>query len=56
MKKIYIFLTLVAVGALILANTNRHLGVREGFVLGSPEIKSISALTFGPMGILICIS
>src|SRR5688572_2272349 len=52
MKKIYIFLTLVAAGALILANTNRHSGVREGFVLGTPEIKSISALTFGPDGIL----
>ena len=52
MKKIYLYLTLVAAGALILANTNRHSGVREGFVLGSPEIKSISALTFGPDGIL----
>ena len=52
MKKIYYFLTLIVAGGLILASTNRHSGVREGFVIGSPEVKSISALTFGPDGIL----
>ncbi|WP_276365994.1 hypothetical protein [Chryseolinea sp. H1M3-3] len=52
MKKIYIFLSLAVAGTIILASTNRHAGVREGFVNGAPEIKSISALTFGPDGIL----
>ena len=52
MKKIYYLFILVAVGAVILASSNRHTSVREGFVIGSPEIKSISALTFGPDGIL----
>ena len=52
MKKIYYILAVVAAGALVLASTNRHSSVREGFVIGSPEIKSISALTFGPDGIL----
>src|SRR5687768_4150154 len=52
MKKIYYLLTLFAAGALILANTNRNASVRDGFVIGSPEIKSISALSFGPDGIL----
>ena len=53
MKKNYLFLSLVAVGAIVvLASTTRHNSVREGFVIGTPEIKSISALTFGPDGIL----
>src|SRR5688572_3707950 len=52
MKKIYILISFVVAGAIILASTNRHSSVREGFVSGSPEIKSISALTFGPDGIL----
>ena len=52
MKKIYILLTVVMVGVIILASTNRYASVREGFISGSLEIKSISALTFGPDGIL----
>src|SRR5688572_32056203 len=52
MKKIYILISFVVAGAIILASTNRHSGVREGFAIGSPEVKSISALTFGPDGIL----
>jgi hypothetical protein len=52
MKKFYIFLSLVVAGTIILANTNRHTSVREGFVIGTPDIKSISVLTFGPGGIL----
>jgi hypothetical protein len=52
MKRIYYFFALVLAGAIILAATTRHASVREGFVNGTPEIKSISALTFGPDGIL----
>src|SRR5688500_7776150 len=51
MKKIYL-LTIISLGAFVLASTDKHAGVREGFVNGTPEIKSISALTFGPDGIL----
>lgn len=52
MKRIYYFFALVATGALIVAGTTRTSGVREGFVNGTPEIKSISAMAFGPDGIL----
>jgi hypothetical protein len=52
MKKIYLLFTLLAAGIVILSSTNKHAGVREGFVNGTPEIKSISALSFGPDGIL----
>lgn len=52
MKKIYFFSALVMAGALILANTNKSVSVRDGFINGTPEIKSISALAFGPDGIL----
>jgi hypothetical protein len=37
---------------IILASTNKSAFVRDGFVNGTPEIKSISALTFGSDGIL----
>ncbi len=43
---------LVLAGAFIFASTDRHTSVREGFVNGTPEIKSISAITFGSDGIL----
>lgn len=52
MKKIYFFFSLVLAGVVILAATNKSTSVRDGFVTGAPEIKSISALTFGPDGIL----
>ena len=52
MKKIYFFFALAAVGGLILANTSKSSHVRDGFANGTPEVKSISALTFGPDGIL----
>src|SRR6478609_8125076 len=52
MKKIYFFFSLVLAGVIILAATNKSASVRDGFVNGTPEIKSISALTFGPDGIL----
>jgi len=50
MKKIYFVIVIAAVVGL--AATTRHVSVREGFINGSPEIKSISAMTFGPDGIL----
>jgi hypothetical protein len=51
MKKIYLLVT-ISLGSFILASTDKHASVREGFVTGTPEIQSISALTFGPDGIL----
>jgi hypothetical protein len=50
MKKIYVVIVVVA--AIGVAATTKHAGVREGFINGSPDIKSISAMTFGPDGIL----
>lgn len=50
MKKINVVIVLVALVGL--AATTKHASVREGFINGSPEIKSISAMTFGPDGIL----
>jgi hypothetical protein len=52
MKKNYFFSILLLAGVIILASTNSHTSVREGFVNGTPEVKSISALSFGPDGIL----
>jgi hypothetical protein len=52
MKKVHLLFIFLIAGALILASTNRHNSLREGFVIGTPEIKSISAMTFGPDGIL----
>lgn len=51
MKKIYVPLLLLAV-VLIIASTNKSASVRDGFVNGTPDVKSISALAFGPDGIL----
>ncbi len=52
MKKIYLLLVLVVSGLFFLGNTNKSTNLRDGFVNGTPEIKSISALVFGPDGIL----
>ena len=52
MKKAYFFLALVMAGVFILANTNKSATVPDGFVNGTPDLKSISALVFGPNGIL----
>ena len=52
MKKIYFFFALVMAGVIFLASTNKSSTLRDGFVNGTPEIKSISALAFGPDGIL----
>lgn len=45
-------MAIVAAGLVILANTNKSAGTKDGFVNGNPEIKSVSALAFGPNGIL----
>ncbi|NOT76119.1 MAG: hypothetical protein HOP08_14425 [Cyclobacteriaceae bacterium] len=52
MKKIYSIVAIVVAGMFILANTNKSALLRDGFENGTPEIKSISALAFGPDGIL----
>jgi hypothetical protein len=52
MKKLALSLTIVAAIAIMFAAINRHDAVREGFVNGTADVKSISALTFGPDGIL----
>lgn len=50
MKKVSLFLALIAVIAL--ASTSKIASLHDGFIVGTPEVKSISALTFGPDGIL----
>ncbi|NIJ54776.1 hypothetical protein [Dyadobacter arcticus] len=52
MKKMYFGLAVLCAGVALLANTNRFAEAKYGFKVGTPEIKSISALTFGPDGVL----
>lgn len=52
MKKMYFLLTVLA-GLVLLANTSRTARGKYGMVVGTPEIKSISGLAFGPDGILL---
>lgn len=52
MKKLYALLTVGFVGLVLLATTTRSIPNQYGFVTGSPDIKSINALTFGPDGVL----
>ncbi len=52
MKKICLFITAGIVGVLLFAGVNRKPALPYGFTTGTPEIKSITALTFGPSGIL----
>lgn len=51
MKKLYWVFVIVIAGAITVAMTNKRTSF-EGFVNGSPEIKSINALAFGPDGVL----
>jgi len=51
MKKIGFLLVIGFIGALALAFTGRSYK-SDGFITGSPEIKSITSLAFGPDGIL----
>lgn len=50
MKKTFFSVLVLAI--IILASTNKSDFVRGGFVNGTPDVKSISALAFGPDGIL----
>ena len=53
MKKNAAFLvTMVAVGAIVMAFSYRSDKSPYGLAMGSPEIKSITSLAFGPDGIL----
>ena len=52
MKKTYSILAVGFAGLLLLATTTRTIHNQYGLVTGTPEIKSINALTFGPDGIL----
>jgi len=52
MKKRIALLLLVAAGSFLLAVTDPSSGLREGMTNGDPGIKSISAMAFGPDGIL----
>lgn len=52
MKKVYFLLAALA-GLVFLANTSRVTRVQYGMVVGTPEIRSISGLAFGPDGVLL---
>lgn len=52
MKRIYAVLALGFAGLLLLATTTRSPKSKYGLEVGTPAIKSINALTFGPEGVL----
>ncbi len=52
MKKSYLLLATGIAGMLLFAGINRKPALPYGMQLGTPTIKSITALTFGPTGIL----
>lgn len=52
MKKSYLFFSTAVVGLLLFAGINYKPALPYGMQMGTPEIKSITALTFGPNGIL----
>ncbi|MBC7920590.1 MAG: hypothetical protein H7Z75_05810 [Ferruginibacter sp.] len=52
MKKLPLLLSIGIAGLLSLAASHRSTNQPEGFLTGTPEIKSINALAFGPDGIL----
>ncbi len=52
MKKVYSLLAVAFAGLFGLATTTRSIPNQYGFVTGTPAIKSIQALTFGPDGVL----
>lgn len=52
MKNKLILLTLVIIGSIALALINKPENLTKNFIRGTPEIKSINALAFGPEGIL----
>lgn len=52
MKRTYALLTVAFASLLLLATTTRPTRNQYGMIVGTPEIKSINALTFGPDGVL----
>src|ERR1700761_6510077 len=52
MKKTYLFLAAGVIGVLLFAGVIRKPGAPYGFATGTPEIKSITKLAFGPTGVL----
>ncbi|MEO1053000.1 MAG: hypothetical protein AAFX87_20360 [Bacteroidota bacterium] len=52
MKKLYTILSLLLATTLAFAGTDKPTSLKANFVLGSPEIQSINAITFGPEGVL----
>jgi len=52
MKKTYLFAAAAVSGVLLFAGINHKPALPYGFTTGTPEIKSITALTFGPTGVL----
>src|SRR5215217_1202157 len=52
MKKIYLMSIAALAGVLLFAGVNRKPALPYGFANGTPEVKSIAALTFGPNGVL----
>ena len=52
MKKTCLFVAAAALSVLLLAGFNHQPVLPYGFTNGSPEIKSITSLTFGPTGVL----
>jgi len=52
MKKLPVVLATGVAGLLLLAATTRSMQSPNGFVTGTPTIRSINALTFGPNGVL----
>jgi hypothetical protein len=52
MKKLYYSLAIFAAVVATIAGTNRRDALRDGFVNGTADVKSISALAFGPDGVL----
>ena len=52
MKKAYVFIAAATAGVLLFAGISLKPKAPYGFVKGSPEVKSITALTFGPNGVL----
>ncbi|MFD1257064.1 hypothetical protein ACFQ3S_09675 [Mucilaginibacter terrae] len=52
MKKYYLFFAAAIAGVFLFAGVNRNTDVPAGFVKGTPELKSATAITFGPNGIL----
>jgi hypothetical protein len=52
MKKAYLFLAAGVIGVLLFAGVTRKTNAPYGFATGTPEIKSITKLAFGPTGVL----